>query len=389
MDGTAFPQTREELAALEARYRPFESAAEWSDVGVDAARWQRHAGALRESIKLADPATCDGIRERFLRAAALDSSALAELIRPAPEVTSVVLHASLGEDSWSSIVGASGLVVECHRRALAVAAEAVEAGSVVDEVLIGRLQDLIVESQQTYTVRNPDGTPASVELPRRQYKQVSNYLVRTDREIVPFAPAGRVAEEMGRLVSELDSTAFARLHPVLQSTYVHMALVHIHPFADGNGRLARTLACMPLLRTVGLPQLILADQWPAYVQALERYDEGDVRAVVRLFLAAQVNAMDLARSLLGSGELASDIPLPNAGRAERTLLDLVAIHAREAVGVPGLGRSVAVTGGTDGAAVRVAIADADGSSPTDVEFAVAPDDAAGWLRLVSSAGDVL
>src|SRR6266568_7512892 len=120
MDGSGVPQTREELAALEARYRPFESAAEWSAVGCDAARWRWHADALREAVGRADPQAWDGIREGFLRAAALDSSALAELIRPVPEVTSVVLHGSLSADAWSSVVDASGLVVECHRRALAV-----------------------------------------------------------------------------------------------------------------------------------------------------------------------------------------------------------------------------------------------------------------------------
>ena len=77
------------------------------------------------------------------------------------------------------------LVVECHRRALVVATDAAEAGSPVDENLIARLQDLIVESQQTYTVTVADGNKREVELPRRQYKPVSNYLLRSNYELVP------------------------------------------------------------------------------------------------------------------------------------------------------------------------------------------------------------
>jgi len=124
-------------------------------------------------------------RGRFLRAAALDSAALGEFIRPVPDLTTVVLRGSLSDDAWSAVVDATQLVVECHRRALVVATDAAEAGSPVDENLIARLQDLIVESQQTYTVTVADGNKREVELPRRQYKPVSNYLLRSNCELVP------------------------------------------------------------------------------------------------------------------------------------------------------------------------------------------------------------
>ena len=37
---------------------------------------------------------------------------------------------------------------------------------------------------------------------------------------------------------------------------IHLAFVHIHPFADGNGRLARLIANLPLLKA-GLPPLLI------------------------------------------------------------------------------------------------------------------------------------
>ena len=37
---------------------------------------------------------------------------------------------------------------------------------------------------------------------------------------------------------------------------IHMGLVHIHPFWDGNGRIARLLANLPLLKA-GLPPLVI------------------------------------------------------------------------------------------------------------------------------------
>ena len=52
---------------------------------------------------------------------------------------------------------------------------------------------------------------------------------------------------------------------------VHMGIVHIHPFFDGNGRIARLLANIPLLKA-GLPPLIISQQQRrSYIQTLANY----------------------------------------------------------------------------------------------------------------------
>ena len=52
---------------------------------------------------------------------------------------------------------------------------------------------------------------------------------------------------------------------------VHMAFVHIHPFWDGNGRIARLLSNIPLLKA-GLPPLLIPfEQRRDYIQTLANY----------------------------------------------------------------------------------------------------------------------
>ena len=52
---------------------------------------------------------------------------------------------------------------------------------------------------------------------------------------------------------------------------VHMGIAHIHPFWDGNGRIARLIANLPLLKA-GLPPLVIPqDQRREYIQALANY----------------------------------------------------------------------------------------------------------------------
>ena len=41
---------------------------------------------------------------------------------------------------------------------------------------------------------------------------------------------------------------------------LHIPFVHIHPFADGNGRLARLISNLPLLRAA-LPPIIIPKEW--------------------------------------------------------------------------------------------------------------------------------
>jgi Fic family protein len=52
---------------------------------------------------------------------------------------------------------------------------------------------------------------------------------------------------------------------------IHVSFVRIHPFFDGNGRLARLVANIPVLKA-GLPPIIIPkEQRKAYIDALSEY----------------------------------------------------------------------------------------------------------------------
>jgi len=52
---------------------------------------------------------------------------------------------------------------------------------------------------------------------------------------------------------------------------IHMGIAHIHPFYDGNGRIARLLANIPLLKS-GLPPLVIPkEQRRVYIETLSKY----------------------------------------------------------------------------------------------------------------------
>jgi Fic family protein len=55
-------------------------------------------------------------------------------------------------------------------------------------------------------------------------------------------------------------------------TRLHLAFTSIHPFFDGNGRMARLLANIPLLKNGFLPIVVNNKNRQDYLEALSKYD---------------------------------------------------------------------------------------------------------------------
>ena len=77
-----------------------------------------------------------------------------------------------------------------------------------------------------------------------------------------------VPEKMADLMRCYDEDA-AQSHPVLRAAQLHLGFVNIHPFVDGNGRTARLLLNLELIKA-GYPAIVLPVQRRlAYYEALD------------------------------------------------------------------------------------------------------------------------
>ncbi|AIM39135.1 cell division protein Fic [Sphingobacterium sp. ML3W] len=101
------------------------------------------------------------------------------------------------------------------------------------------------------------------------------------REVVHFeAPkAERLTEEMTKLIDWFNSDS--NIDPVLKAAIVHLWFVTIHPFDDGNGRIARALTDMQLSRADGVNQRFysmsaqIRKERKGYYAILEKTQKGD------------------------------------------------------------------------------------------------------------------
>ena len=102
--------------------------------------------------------------------------------------------------------------------------------------------------------------------------------------------------EVPRLMREFVSwieKSKRKLHPVVFASLAHHRLAAIHPFEDGNGRTARLLMNLFLMRR-GYPLVvILKNDRKKYYRALEQADRGDEGAMVRLIAQGVERSLDL------------------------------------------------------------------------------------------------
>ena len=118
--------------------------------------------------------------------------------------------------------------------------------------------------------------------------------------------AGRLAKEMKAFLDWLNSGT--SLDPVLKAGVAHLWFVTIHPFDDGNGRIARAIADLMLARSEGSPQRFysmsaqIRRERATYYDMLERTQQGglDITPWLTWFLACLDRAFDGAELTLTS-----------------------------------------------------------------------------------------
>ncbi len=82
-----------------------------------------------------------------------------------------------------------------------------------------------------------------------------------------------VEQHIFELVEEVNS--IGQKNPLLAGAYFHARFENIHPFADGNGRVGRTLLNYWLMINDYPPTIIFDDEKRAYYNALQQYDESE------------------------------------------------------------------------------------------------------------------
>lgn len=276
-------------------YRPFPSFADWGFSEWTSPAFGPFEQLLLESREGATPEALAAAVRTATRYAAVDTGAIEGLYDTDRGFTRTI---AIEATAWQASLEARGestrRAIEDALRAYEMVLDAATRARPVTEVWIRELHSVICASQETFTVLTATG-PQAQPLPKGTYKTYPNSPTLPSGQVHAYAPVLDTAAEMGRLVRELNSGSFARAHPVVQSAYAHYAFVCIHPFADGNGRVARALASVYLYRRPGVPLIVFADQKTEYLDALELADGGHPASFVGFIEQRVLDAIELVR----------------------------------------------------------------------------------------------
>ncbi len=265
----------------DAEYKSFPSFQDWKrNAVVDAAKWDRYASKISQITEGATEQLLVKAREVVKRATAWDTGSIEGLY---DTNTGVTMTIALESSMWETTMGEKGedapalfkAQLHAYSHVLDFATKSVE----IVPTWIRLLHADICAPQKTYRALTPQGYQ-QLNLPKGEYKSLPNHVIGRDDKPHYYAPVDITPQEMDRLCKEMQTDEFLSDHPVLQSSYAHYAFILIHPFADGNGRVARALASVFTYRALSIPLMILMESRGHYLSALMEADNGKFQPFV-------------------------------------------------------------------------------------------------------------
>jgi Fic family protein len=179
---------------------------------------------------------------------------------------------------------------------------------------INELYQLLTRNQHTTEAVDNLGRFVAVKLQKGTWKVLPNNPTRPDGSVHVYCPPELVASEMDRLVEWHRGHLRLGIAPEVQAAWLHHRFTQIHPFQDGNGRVARAIASLVLIRAGRFPLSVSAEEKADYIGVLERADAGDLVPFVDFLALGQRRLFHEALAI--ADQLGDETELFNAGFAK-------------------------------------------------------------------------
>jgi fido (protein-threonine AMPylation protein) len=180
-------------------------------------------------------------------------------------------------------------LIQSQFAALEFLAEAAREDDSLTISFIRQLHSAITRYQRTYEGRNHLGHIVQAELHHGEWKMWPNHVSRQDGTILEYTPPEQVQSQIERLIELYNESSDA--HPIIRAAWLHHRFICIHPFEDGNGRVARALTLLLLLQSKYAPLVVDRRDREQYIASLDAANDGDLRPLVRLFARLEIVAL--------------------------------------------------------------------------------------------------
>lgn len=180
-------------------------------------------------------------------------------------------------------------VIQDHQEAAEFVTGSIRRRRSLSKFYIKELHQLLLRNQKFYVARDQFNNEIEKVLNHGKFKLVPNSPRRQDGRVHEYCPPEQVESELDNLIkfyNEYRSNP-DQFHSLTIAAWLHHRFTQIHPFEDGNGRVARALLTWHLARDDYLPVVITRDHKDEYIDALEIADDGNLEPFVKFIVGLE------------------------------------------------------------------------------------------------------
>lgn len=162
-----------------------------------------------------------------------------------------------------------------HNEAIKWVEDLVHQNVPITEYFIRQLHQLVLKESYEVEAETPTGERTKKRIQVGSYKTTPNHVLTKTGEIFRFATPEETPSKMHDLIEWFrKKQTDTSLNPIVLAAEFHYKFIRIHPFDDGNGRIARILMNLILMQNGFPPVIIKTEDKASYFSVLQMADAG-------------------------------------------------------------------------------------------------------------------
>ncbi len=181
-----------------------------------------------------------------------------------------------------------------HNEAINWVLDLVRNETPLTEKFIRELHTLVLKEDSFKDALTPDGQPTRRKIEVGKYKTQPNHVVTVTGETFFFASPEETPAKMQELVDWFrEERGRPNANPIALAAVFHYRFILIHPFDDGNGRVARILMNFILMQFGYPPVIIRTEDRENYFGVLRLADAGELQPFVDYVAENLIRSLEL------------------------------------------------------------------------------------------------
>ncbi len=181
-----------------------------------------------------------------------------------------------------------------HNEALNWIIEIVKEETVLTEAFIRQLHTLLLKESSYKEAQTPNGKPTRRKIEVGKYKTQPNHVITQTGETFYFAAPEETPAKMQELIEWFrKEKENPDTNPIILAALFHYKFIRIHPFDDGNGRVARILMNFILMQFGFPPAIIKTEDKENYYAVLRLADADELAPFIEYIAQNLIRSLEL------------------------------------------------------------------------------------------------